>query len=418
MQKIIFLFLSALFFMVSCSLEKDASGGGNPGEKTGPYPGTAMEFVTSMKIGWNLGNTFDGHSGLNPGETIWQNTRTTQTLINGVAARGFGAVRIPVTWGQKLHRSLRHNPGQINLSIAQIEALTIDPAWIARVSQVVEFVRAAGMVAIINIHHDGADSYHWLSVKNEDLTGENKEKVDAIFRTLWRQIAEYFKDAGYYLVFEGFNELHDGSWGNGNPAQRRRINELNQIFVDTVREVGGENEHRFLLIHGWVTRPSITVSDLVMPKDSIEDRLIVGIHFYDPYDFSGSARWNTWGDKVNTGNRAWANEGNVIRQFDRVKERFIDENIPVILGEYGAVRQSGDGHAYRKYYMEYVTKAAVDRKIIPFYWDNAGFNNGSEGFGLLRRTNGTAFDNASREVLEVMMRAAYEDYDISEIVAP
>jgi len=368
-----------------------------------------MEFVSSMKIGWNLGNTLEGHdNNLNPSETAWQSTITTQALMNGVAARGFGIVRIPVTWGNKIGNAPNYR---------------IDETWMARVAEIVGYVHNAGMRAIINIHHDGADSYHWLSVKNEDLSGANKAAIDAKFTAVWRQIAEHFKNTGNNLIFEGFNELHDGSWSDGNTAQRNRINDLNQIFVNTVRAVGGENANRYLLIHGWVTRPSITVSNLVMPTDTAENRIIVGFHFYDPYDFSGSATWNTWGSKVNTGNRNWANEHNVTNTFNSIRNRFVNNNIPVILGEYGAVAQpSATGRAHRLYYMEYVTKAAVDRGILPVYWDNAGFytgtGTGSEKFGLLNRSNGSAFNSDTADVINVMMRAVNDDYSLSDITPP
>jgi endoglucanase len=366
-----------------------------------PGVAEAFEFVLSMRIGWNLGNTLDAHFNLDPHETAWGNPRATQELINGVAAQGFGAVRIPVTWGY---------------TIIDEEDFLIERFWMNRVEEVVGYVLNAGMKAIINIHHDGADSYYWLSVKNEDLAEPNKSAIDEKFTAVWRQIAERFKDTGENLIFEGFNELHDGSWGNGNAAQHARVNELNQIFVDTVRAVGGANSNRYLLIHGWVTRPSITVMSLVMPVDTVENRLIVGIHYYDPYDFAGSGRQNVWGNKSFPGN--WANETHVINTFNMVKERFINNGIPIILGEYGAVNQSGNAFAYRKYYMEFVTKHAIDCGFVPFYWDNGGFGYGSEKFGLLRRTDGTPFDSYAEEILAVMMRAANEDYLLSSISAP
>jgi aryl-phospho-beta-D-glucosidase BglC (GH1 family) len=324
--------------------------------------------------------------------------------MNGVKARGFGAVRIPVTWGKK---------------IGPAPDYTIESEWMSRVAEVVGYARSAGMKAIINIHHDGADSHDWLSVKTADLTGATKTAMDAKFTAVWTQIAEKFKDTGNSLIFEGFNELHDGSWGDGTSAQRNRINELNQIFVSTVRSVGDKNSERFLLIHGWVTRPSVTVSSLVMPTDTVEDRLIVGIHFYDPYDFAGSGTQAGWGNKWQSN---WANESNVQKQFNDVKNKFVANGIPVIIGEYGAVARTTTGspsaHQYRKYYMEYVTKYAHDCGFVPFYWDNAGFGTGSEKFGLLRRSNGTAYDSSASEILAVMMKAVNKNYQLSSITPP
>nr|AGS51669.1 endo-1,4-beta-xylanase A precursor [uncultured bacterium contig00026] len=357
----------------------------NPWENIGH-----LEFVSSMKIGWNLGNSFDAHNNMNPGETAWGNPLTTRELINAVAAQGFGAVRIPVTWGNMIGNAPNY---------------TINSAWLDRVAEVVEYVRAAEMRAIINIHHDGADSRYWLSVKTADLSGDSKAAIDAKFTAVWRQIANYFKDTGNFLLFEGFNELHDGSWSDGSAAQRNRVNELNQIFVNTVRASGGENANRYLVIHGWVTRPSVTVSSLVMPDDSAQNRIIVGIHFYDPYAFTGDATQTTWGQGHTTQNN-WANESHVRNTFDSVKNRFIDNGIPVIIGEYGAVRQSGEaGKKYRKYYMEYVTKYAADCGLIPFYWDNGSSRAGSEGFGLFNRSSPYGLLSDAADIIAVMMGA-------------
>ncbi|MCL2804860.1 MAG: glycoside hydrolase family 5 protein [Treponema sp.] len=382
---------------------------------------TAMEFASSMKIGWNVGNSLDANSRspsgtfnisnwpytVEPNETRWGNPRITQSLMYAVAAQGFDNVRIPVTWGSKIGPA----PDYI-----------IDYAWLNRVEEVVEYVLKAGMKAIINIHHDGADSYSWLSVRTQHLSGKIKDDMDDKFIAVWNQIAVKFIDTSYDLLFESFNELHDGSWGNGNAAQHARVNELNQIFVDTVRETGGKNSSRFLVIPGWVTRPSVTVTSLVMPEDSAADKIFVAIHYYDPYDFSGDASWNTWGQKSNTitgpGGNSWANESHVRTQFNNVKTRFTDNGIPVILGEYGAVRQSSaTGKAHRLYYMEYVTKHAVDCGFIPIYWDNGGSNAGGEGFGLFNRLTNALLSDAAG-VIAVMMKAAKENYSLSDIEAP
>jgi len=398
-----------------------------------------MEFAASMKIGWNLGNTLDGHSGLMPSETRWQSALTTQALMNAVKEQGFEAVRIPVTWGQKLHEDLRRTPAQINLTVEQIKSLRIDEEWLNRAAEITGYAKTAGLKAIINIHHDGADSNYWLSVRRADLTGTNKDKVDAIFSTLWTQIAEKFKNEGEYLVFESFNELHDGNWGYTGSSthsgvvvstnsqdlnnQYARITELNQIFVDTVRAAGGENTNRYLLVHGLVTRPSIAVEHLVIPFDTTPNRLMAGIHYYDPYDFTGSASWNTWGSKSLTGSNGWANETHVQKQFNDVKTRFINNGIPVIIGEYGAVRQSSaTGKAHRLYYMEYVTKCAADCGLIPFYWDNGSSptqNGGREQFGLFNRSSAPPqLANDAAGIIAVMMKAVNENYSINNITAP
>ena len=381
------------------------------------------DYALSMKIGWNLGNTMDGHRGGIPSETAWQSTVTTQALMDGLAKQGFGLIRIPVTWLNKIGPA----PDYI-----------IDADWLNRVAEIAGYVRDAGMKAMINIHHDGADSNYWLSVRRDALESPKKDEIDERFTAVWSQIAQKFINEDHYLMFEAFNELHDGNWGYPNSGthggvlvtttneditkQYARINELNKIFVDTVRVTGGKNLNRYLVLPCLVTRPSMA-QHLVLPEDSAENRLIVTVHFYDPYDFTGSGSQKVWGQNAIRGH--WGNEANVRRQFDAVKDGFTKHGIPVILGEYGAVHIVGQ-EVYRKYYMEYVTKYAIDSGLIPVYWDNNGFHsnpnnvnsNPSEKFGLIDRETGEPKSEKHAEVLAVMMKAAYENYSYHEIAPP
>ena len=93
---------------------------------------------------------------------------------------------------------------------------------------------------------------------------------------------------------------------------------------------------------------------------------------------------------------------------------FIDRGIPVLVGEYGATHQAGY-EDYRRYYMEYVTKAAVQRGLVPVYWDNGGQNSGGENFGLFDRRSGKVLHPA---ILEAMLRATSETGSLSEIRPP
>ena len=101
-------------------------------------------------------------------------------------------------------------------------------------------------------------------------------------------------------------------------------------------------------------------------------------------------------------------------QFDKLKAKFIDQGLPVFMGEYGATNQSGS-EEYRRYYVEYVTKAAIERGILPMYWDNGGTNDGGESFAL--------FDRASlrvlhQDLLDAMARAKNGSTKLSDIALP
>ena len=312
------------------------------------FSGTSTELLAKMKLGWNLGNAFDAHQN----ETAWGNPVVTPDLLQAVAKSGFDLVRIPVTWA---------------MHMGPAPDFTIDPAFLTRVSEVVDYARDAGLYAIINIHHDGADGskeVEWLTLNDATgaVTDANDEAVRARFIAVWRQIAAKFSGYGEELLFESMNEIHDG-YGQPNPKYFETVNKLNQAFVDLVRASGGNNAQRHLVVPGYNTNIDHTLKGFKLPTDPTKDRLILSVHYYDPYLFALMGQKNTWG-KASPENDGWGQEDFVITQFDKVKTQFIDKGTPVIIGEYGATHQDGF-EDYRRYYMEYVTKAAVDRGWCP-----------------------------------------------------
>lgn len=369
------------------------SGGGSPGEFM-----TAEELVASLTLGWNLGNSLDAPES----ETAWGNPAVTQELLSAVAAAGFDAVRIPVTW------SLHTGAGP---------DFAIDGAFMARVDEVVGYAHAAGLVAIINVHHDGAEGLagvEWLKLEDEsgNVTTENNAAVLARFLAIWTQIATHFKDHGPDLLFESMNEIHVG-YDAPDPAYYDVITDLNQQFVDLVRATGGNNAERCLVVPGYNTNIDYTLAGFEAPTDPTLDRLILSVHFYDPWTYAGAGSTHTWG-AASPGTDDWGQEDFVVTQYDRLVTSFISQGLPMIVGEYGAVQQDGY-EDYRRYYMEYVTKVMVDRGLLPFYWDNGGAGTGEDAFGLFSRA-----DNSSLhpDILAAMMRAATDPYQLADIELP
>jgi endoglucanase len=363
-----------------------------------PFTHTSSQLLASMKLGWNLGNSFDAPES----ETAWGNPAPTLELMQAVAKSGFQLVRIPVTW------AMHTGPGP---------EFQIDPAWLANVAQAINYVRDAGMHAIINVHHDGADGskqVEWLTLNDElgAITDQNNAAVKARFVTVWGQIAKHFAGYGEELLFESMNEIHDG-YGKPDPKYFTIINNLNQAFVDTVRVSGGNNAQRHLVVPGYNTNIDHTISGFELPKDPTPNRLILSAHYYDPYLFALQAQKNTWG-KASPGNDGWGQEDFVVTQFDKLKTHYIDKGVPVIIGEYGACHQEGF-EDYRRYYMEYVTKAAVDRGIVPVYWDNGAEGSGGEKFGLFSRST---YAPLHPKLLEGMVRAATSSYSLKDVALP
>jgi endoglucanase len=351
-----------------------------------------------VRLGWNLGNSLE----VPDGETAWGNPKATPALFGAVAKAGFGLVRVPVTW------TPHTGPGP---------AYAIASSWFERVDEVVGYARSAGLYCIINLHHDGADGFkgaQWLTLKDAagNTTEENDAAVRARFVAVWTQIAKHFSDYGEDLLFESMNEVHDG-YGAPDPRHFAFINDLNQQFVNLVRTSGGSNAKRHLIVPGYNTNIDHTIEGFKLPADTVPNRLILSVHYYDPYLFSLEGKTHAWGS-ASPGRDNWGQEDFVVAQFDKLKSTFIERGVPVLLGEYGATHQGGFDD-YRRYYVEYVTKAAVDRGILPVYWDNGASGNGGEKFGLVdRRTNGVLYPN----LMEAIRRAATSSYSLADIALP
>lgn len=135
---------------------------------------------------------------------------------------------------------------------------------------------------------------------------------------------------------------------------------------------------------------------MTMPTDPTANRIMAEVHFYDPYEFCLQEQ-NTvflWGkDFTGAGTASWGQEDWVDTQFGRIKTNFADKGIPVILGEYSPILRTSLGAAdyvnhvnSRNYYLNYVTKAAVQNGIVPVYWDNGP--TGDKASGLFNRYTG------------------------------
>jgi endoglucanase len=232
------------------------------------------------------------------------------------------------------------------------------------------------------------------------------------FKAVWAQIATRFKDYDNHLIFESMNEVMV-DYNDPKQSYLDEINDLNQAFVDTVRATSGNNGNRCLVVPGYNTNITYTIRGFVTPKDTSAGKLILSDHYYDPYDFAGAANTHAWGTG-NAGIDSYGQEDSVRQQFGDLKSTYVDKGLPVILGEYGAVNQSGY-EKYRRYYMEYVTKAAHDAGIAPFFWDNGSSGSGSDAFGLITRSSGAVMYPT---ILEAMTRAVTSSYTLADVAKP
>ncbi len=347
-----------------------------PADESEMRPVTSLELSKEMGIGWNIGNSLDAVGG----ETHWGNPQISKRLIDSVKHAGFNSVRIPVAWSK----------------FSNERDYIIEDYFMLRVETVVNYVLDNEMYAIINIHWDEG----WMQPTYDD-----EYAVNYRLNAMWKQIASHFRDYDDHLLFAGTNEvLVTGEYGTPLEENYTVQNGFNQNFVTTVRNTGGRNVFRHLIVQGYNTNIDHTINFARIPKDTVEDRLFMEVHYYDPYNFTlnEDSEIHQWGeiseDPQSTEN--WANEVWVDAQFEKMQTNFINEGVPVILGEYGVIKREEvtDHDIYRKYYLEYVTNSAVEHELVPFYWDN-GYD-GNYGFALFDRETG---DIIEPELIEVII---------------
>ena len=319
---------------------------------------TAQTIAGSMKLAWNLGNTLEAICG----ETAWGGAVTSQRLIDSVKAAGFNTIRLPCAWDCHTSNGV------------------IDPAWIARVKQVVDYCINDNLYVILNIHWDGG----WLE---NNVTQSAQASVNAKQNNYWTQIANYFKGYNEHLLFASANEP------NASDATAMSVLlSYHQTFVNAVRATGGNNSSRTLIVQGPNTNIGLTNTLMnTLPTDQIAGRMMVEIHYYDPPQFcilTQDASWGNmfyyWGKGYHSTtdvsrNATYGEESYLDSNFMLMKSKFIDKGIPVIIGEFASIKHNltapSDQQlhlASRRYFYRYLVGSAKSKGLIPIVWDIPG----------------------------------------------
>ena len=368
---------------------------------------TALEATRLMGNGINLGNTLeacDSNVGIKTNtplsyETHWGQPKTTQAMIDGMKAAGFDTIRIPVAW-------------MTNATHLYEGDYTIDADYMNRVEEVVRYARKAGMYVIINDHWDGG----WYGMFGSE-SAETRALAMEAYKGMWQQIAERFRDYSDYLIFESANEELGGRFDENSPLycsdsvvtylnddERYALtNEINQTFVDVVRATGGNNATRFLLIAGYGTNIDQTCDDrFQMPKDTADSKLMVSVHYYDPWSYCGAS------SAVSATKWGKVSDYEYMDQQLAKMTKFTEAGYGVVIGEYGALPCS-DGLkdntlAYHTAFLDACTKYNLTNCL----WDCSG---------LYKRVSQTFADDDILAMYQEKRQANEEGQDYADVQA-
>jgi endoglucanase len=198
----------------------------------------------------NMGNHLEPER-----ESGWGGKRVDAADFARIRAAGFDTVRIPVRWSNKT-RGANH---------------LIKPAWLERVTEVVDQALAADLNVILNDHNF------------EDLhehPDANRTKLAAI----WRQVAAHFADRpAARLWFEIQNEPHD-ALTNDN---------LLATLAPALAAIRATNPDRPVVIGGGNWSGIDSLATLELPDDP---NVHPTFHYYEPFDFTHQGA--TWAGPV------------------------------------------------------------------------------------------------------------------------
>lgn len=317
--------------------------GTNPLYDASGFTKSSIEIMSDMKIGYNLGNYFDSCKRGSEGsyaipnplydpvqfyETLWGNLPATHNLIKYLASIGITAIRLPVTW----------------YNLYDDNYCRVSDEWLARVREVVDLIISNGMYCIINMHHDGYARTNMTRLILDDARELSSMKY---FANVWKQVAEYFKDYGYKLLFEDMNEACDYNKSMTANATRTAVaKKFHNEFLKIVRNSGGNNDKRFCVLPNYAGLALMGMDGI---EDTATDKLLATGH-----DYSGNA------------------SGTVSQLSAYVSEH----GIGAIMDECGV--SPADSTTYAKELREKVD--ALQTPVATFWWDN-----GQREFNLVNR---------------------------------
>jgi len=258
-----------------------------------------------------------------------------------------------------------------------IADMTIPENVLAILDKIAAWSEELELYVIFDFHNN----CHVDSVTSDD--------VEDVLTPVWKQIAERYKDASKYLVYELMNEPHgiDVSFWN----------EIIGRLFKMVRSI----DKTHYIIAGGADWNSFTAMKTL--PDFQDDKVIYTFHFYDPHTFTHQgASWahlervinipfpysadrmpalpeNPTKDEVERF-AAYPEQGTVeavSKFFDQYAEFSIERNAPVLCGEFGCFVPFAN-HEDRVNWYKIVTGLLDERGIARTSWDYRG------GFGIFK----------------------------------
>jgi endoglucanase len=282
----------------------------------------SAQTVAQLGPGINLGNVFDAPGG----EGTWRPLPAQESEFDAFKAAGFRHVRVPVTWGNHM---------------GSTPPYAIDPAFLNRITEVVNWGVSRGLIVVLNAHH-------------EDWFKKDPNAQAARFDALWRQIAFAFRNVpNKKLVFEILNE---------SDAQTITDAETDAMNARVLAIIRKTNPARTVLIAAVGDNAGrLRDNRMAVPRDT---HLMCTFHSYDPWSFA-SGETKTWGTEADK-KYLLTGEPN----FEALEKWSQEHHCPLYLGEFGSSTKVNP--ASRVSWYGFIANQCVRRGISYAVWDDAG----------------------------------------------
>jgi len=356
----------------------------------------SLETIKDMGIGYNLGNLFDSFSiydieEINTPEdqiTLNGNIFPTKNMIKKLKKYGFKTIRFPVTWMYFID-----------------EYGNVDSNWMLHVKEVIDLIIKEELYCILNLYKDGYYE-NWLSF---DINAKDK------FTNLWTQIANEFKDYNHYLIFESMDEVYFY-----NPETLDYDFELllsfNQAFVDIIRNSGGNNNERLLLVAGVHSDLDMSCSsEFKIPVDS-SNKLAISLHYFVPFSFTLESYFDPYNWTDHEGfiyyyepTLSWGNQDDyfkIVTDFETMKNNFVNKGIPIIISEVGVLTEQRKKLESIREYLYMIFSISLDYDgIMSCLWDTSNKEYGEMNY--YDRSNDKWYDEKLKENFIQISRGKY-----------
>ncbi len=280
--------------------------------------------VKHLRRGVNIGDALEA-----PQEGEWGVT-VQENYFDRIQDAGFDFVRLPLRWNAH----------------AEVDApYTVAPDFFARVDQIVDWACQRHLSLILDFHH-------YLEMMS-DPQGHCER-----FQSIWRQVAEHYKEYPNSVLFELLNE----------PNASLDAVQWNTILAQALAVVRESNPTRSVVVGPVNWNAFDQLVHLHVPES--DRRLIVTFHYYLPFHFTHQgAGWvdgsHAW---LGTG---WAGTGvekqAIIDDFDEVTAWAQAHQRPILLGEFGAYSKADMPSRAR--WTTFVARQAEAHHFAWAYWE-------------------------------------------------